>query len=135
MRIFDYLKAVTIDKTDLDFEDEEVKKDYSQRMMNRWISMNEVFIPMINKLNRCKNLPDEIHYKYLLAELPQRKLYFNYINKEDENVEQVKRMICKYFKCSLKESVDYLHRLNDDEIQSIIDAFSYGRSGNDLMEI
>lgn len=134
MKIFDYLKAVTIDKTDLDFDDEDVKKDYSQRMMNRWISMNEIFIPMINKLNGLKNLPDEIHYKYLLAELPQRKLYFKYISKEDENIEMVKRMICLYFKCSLKESVDYLQRLNDDEIQSIIDAFSYGRNGN-LMEI
>ena len=44
LSIFDILGAATINKTDLDFTNEEVKKAYDQYMINRWLSMDDDLI-------------------------------------------------------------------------------------------
>ena len=133
--IFEILKNLTYEKKELYFDSEDIKSDYSQILVNRWISMCEAYLPIVNRINKCRNIPDEIHYKYYLNVLPQRKQYFEYLKKESKQDIQVKRMIARYFDCNIKEAEDYLRKLSDKEIQKIINTFKYGHNGNKTIQI
>jgi len=135
MNITEYIKALTYEKTDLNFEDDEIKCNYSQRTINRWISMSDPFIPMVNNINKCMNVPDAIHFKYLLSLIPQRKQYFEYIKKEDRQDIKLKKMVARYFECNIVESEDYLKKLSHEQIQQIIDAYKYGVGGNKMIDV
>ena len=78
MKIFDYLNAMTQDKTTLDFSSDEVSKGYSQFMINRWISMVDVFAPFVNDMNKY-DVPKDVHYEFFKCFLPKRKTFFPYI--------------------------------------------------------
>lgn len=128
MNIFDYLKSVTSEKVDLDFEDEEIQKDYDIRMMNRYISMCDMYLPIVNEINRFSNVIDKkSHYKYYLNTLPQRNVFFKYI-KKDKDIHMVKKMLVKFFKISMKETDHYLKYLSDDDINKVVDSFTYGKN-------
>jgi len=134
MTLFEILNAITNEKPELDFHNDEISSGYEPRVINRWISMCDMYIPMVNNINRHE-IPKDVHYKYLSSVIPQRKQYFNYIKKEDKQITAVKRLICNYVECNMREVEDYLKRLSDDEVNDIIEAFSYGKDGKSRIEV
>lgn len=127
MKLFDYLKSMTENKDDLDFSNDEISKGYQPYMINRYISMIDVFVEFVNELNKY-DLPKDVHYKAYKSILPQRKLFFPYIKKsKDLNLEE-KKYIAKYFEVGLKESEEYINILSEDEISEILNIYVYGRN-------
>jgi len=132
MEIFDHLNNLTQLKKEVDFSNDEVKKNYFKFMINRWISMIEFFIPVVNEINKY-DIPNEVHYNYYLNALPKRKYFFNYIKKKKELDESEKKYIAHYFEVGMKEAEIYINTLSDDEIQEILNIYKYGK--NKMIEI
>ena len=122
MHLFDYLSSVTDKKRELD-EDE--LNGYPTYMMNRFVSMVDMYLPVIAELNLYQ-LDPATHHRFLSAFLPKRKQYFSYIKKNKEDVKQSTReAIMKYFQVGPRDANLYLELLTDKQAKEIEDLFRY----------
>ena len=117
MKLFDWLDNLTTGKKQFcEFKPEE-QKTYSIYQINRFVSMVEIYIKVINQINKYQDLTPEHHHNLLLSVLPKRKQYFNYIKKgkgsDLESPDDIKN-IMEYFECSKKEAMLYLNLLGND---------------------
>ena len=117
--LFDHLNDLTINKIDFDSSNDEQVKSYSQYMINRFVSMTDIYLPIVNEINQY-DLPKETHYNYYKNLLPKRKHYFKYIKKKkDINLED-KKLLCIYFECGLKEIENFINVLTEEQIEEIL---------------
>jgi hypothetical protein len=127
MELFDYLKALTERNQNLDFDDEEIRKGYTPYMINRFISMSEIFVPVVNEINRY-DVPKNVHYRYFFSIMPKRKQYFKYIKKKKDLSLTEKKVLANYFEVGLKEADEYIKLLDEEQIKEILDIFRYGKN-------
>ena len=127
MKIFDYLNGMTQDKTTLDFSSDEVSKGYSQFMINRWVSMVDVFTPYVNDMNKY-DIPKDVHYECYKSFLPKRKVFFPYIKKSKDLDLHEKKYLAHYFEVGLKEAEEYIRIMSEDEIKEILDIYKCGNN-------
>ncbi len=126
MKPFDFLKALTETKEQLDFNNEEIKKDYQPYMINRFISMVDIYLPIVNEINKY-NVPKETHFRYFQSIFPKRKQYFKYISKSKDLNQEEKQLIAQYFNVGLKDAERYINLLEEDQIQQILNVYKYGK--------
>jgi len=127
MELFDYLDGLTVDNKDLDFSDEEVNKGYPGYMINRFVSMSEIYVPVVNEINKY-DVPNSTHYRYYFSILPKRKHYFKYIKKKKDLDQKEKMVIARYFEVGLKDAERYIQLLDEKQIKEILEIFSYGKN-------
>lgn len=125
---FDYLNDVTVTKIDFDDTSDTVK-NYTPYLINRYISMCNMYIPYVNEINKF-NVSKSVHYKYFQTLLPQRKQYFSYIQKKKKFDVEVKQKIASYFQISIKEVEKYAEILSEQQFNEICNAFDYGKQGS-----
>lgn len=125
--IIDIINAATIDKKDLDFNDEGIDKSYDQYIVNRWLSMDESLIFLAEMLTSTHNLTNEQHFDLIKTALPREKFYIKYIKREKDLSAKEKRYIAHYFEIGLREAEDYIKQMDDDEINKILDLYKYGK--------
>jgi hypothetical protein len=126
MELFEYLNAMTKDNKELDFDDEEIKKNYNNFIINRFVSMAEAYIPLVNEINQY-DLPKSVHYRYFWSALPKKNHYFKYIKKgKDLDIDE-KKYIAEYFEVGLKDAERYIEILNEQQIAEILKVFKFGR--------
>lgn len=119
MELFDYLNNITTTKEPLSDED---LKGYSPYMINRFVSMCDIYLPFVAEVNKY-DLPADVHHRLMQCQLPKRKQFFKYIkNKKDTKAHEID-CLCKYFEIGKREALEYLHILKDNEVQIIVDKF------------
>jgi len=118
--IFDYLNNICVDKVPITEDD----TGYSPYMINRFVSMSNIFIPMVNEINKYQ-LPKEIHFQYMSSVLPKRKQFFKYMKKkkEDKNFDKNIECLCKYYEIGRKEAENYLNVLSNEQIKEIVEMY------------
>jgi hypothetical protein len=129
MEIFDYLKALTDGNENLDFDNDEIEKNYQPYMINRFISMCDLYVPIVNEINKY-DIPKKAHFQYFFSILPKRKQFFNYIKKKKDLNENQKIILCNYFQIGKKEVDEYIRLLDESQIEEILEIYRYGK--NDL---
>ena len=127
MELFDYLKSLTERKEDLDFDDDEVRKGYQPFLINRFISMSEVFIPLVNEINKFE-VPKNVHFKYFFSTIPKRKQFFKYIKKKKDLSLVEKKLIAKYFEVGLNEAEKYIQLLDESQIKEVLEVYRFGKN-------
>jgi hypothetical protein len=132
MELFDYLNAMTEKKEELDFNNPEISSKYQPYMINRFVSMSEVFLPFVNEINKYQ-VPKEIHYKYLFSILPKRKQFFKYIKSTKDLSLQEKKILANYFNIGMKEAEEYIQILDDSQIKEILEIYRCGK--NTIIEL
>ena len=80
--LFDILKDLSYTKVPFD-----PNLKYSKFMVNRFVSMCEAYIPLVNEVNRG-NIPDIAHYNYFKILLPKRNQFFKYIGKQKQDKDE-----------------------------------------------
>jgi len=123
LKLFDHLNNLTVNKTEFDVMNDEMVKSYTPYMINRFISMSELYLPIVNEINKCQNIPKESHYTYYNTILPKRKQYFKYIKKKNEISESDKELLCKYYKVGPRQIDEYVNILTKEQIQIIVDKY------------
>lgn len=126
--LFDYLKALTEKPEELDFENEEIRKGYQPFMINRFISMSEIFVQIVNEINKY-DIPKNVHFNYFFSVLPKRRQFFNYIKKKKDLSETDKLIIANYFEVGMKEAEKYIQMLDEKQIEEILEIHRYGKNG------
>jgi len=127
MELFDYLKAMTERNEELDFDNPEVRSKYQPYMINRFVSMSEVFLPVVNEINGHQ-VPKDVHYRYMFSILPKRKQFFKYIKGKKDLSLQEKKILAKYFDIGLREAEEYIRLLEVDQIKEILEIYRCGKN-------
>jgi len=125
--LFEALKDITDRKRELDFTDDEVKRAYVPYMINRYVSMCEQYVPLVNEINKYE-VPLETHHRYYQDMLPKRHVFFGYIKKEKDLSLEDKKYICKYFECSMRDAEEYVRILTADQITELLNKYKYGNN-------
>ena len=87
------------------------KKTWSNYMVNRFLSMEESYIEIINYFQKYSSiLKSENYYKLLISAIPKRKLYNKYIKGvSDEKYESwLLDIFSRYYEISSNESCEYI---------------------------
>ena len=120
MTIFDYLNSFT-KAVPLDLSDENISKDYDIYMINRWLSNIEIYIEVVNELNKSKGLSKKAHYDACYSFMPKRFVKFSYpSSKKNIDFEKIKKYISKYYQISLKQAGKYISCLTEDQVNKIV---------------
>lgn len=127
MELFDYLKAMTERNEELDFDNPEIRSGYQPYMINRFVSMSEVFIPIVNEINGVQ-VPKDVHFKYMFSILPKRKQFFSYIKAKKDLSIQEKKILANYFNIGMKEADEYIRLLDESQIKEILEIYRYGKN-------
>lgn len=130
MKIFDHLQNLTSKKIVPDFELEEVNKSYDNYMINRFISMFDAWLPIVELVNEHK-LPKETHYRFMFNLLPKMNVSFrNYISKKknDELLEDQKAILMKHFDFGTNDLECALAILTEEQIKTICNKYNYGKT-------
>ncbi len=123
LSLFDHLNNLSDKKIEFNPEDH---KNYEPYKINRFISMCDLYIGLVNNINKY-DVPKDIHYKYYFNTIPKRKQYFNYISKEKDKYKESRKNIMTYFECGSKDVNEYLKILTDEQIKEIDKKFEAGR--------
>ncbi len=125
LNLFDHLANLTDNKRFPDFSNQEVDKSYDKYMINRYVSMIDMFIPDVLPMNIFGDkIPDQIHYRYYFNSLPQKKIFFNYIKKSNGEYDKDELgLLYKYFQCGSNDLVEILKQTPKEQIDQIIDSF------------
>ena len=126
LSLFDHLNNITLTKSDLDVNDEQ-SKSYNNYMINRFMSMSEIYIPVVNEINKYE-LPKDVHHRYYSAVMPKRKYYFKYIKQKKEIDDKTRELLCEYFQCANGEMEYHLQILTNEQIKKIVNLYKHRRS-------
>jgi hypothetical protein len=132
LNFFDMLAQICYIKSDIDFDDPEIYKAYDIYMINRYLSMVDAFIPFVFSANKAI-LDKPSHYRFFKSVIKQGRYDFNYLKKvKDEETEEVKKFLCKYYEIGMKEACEYFRMLSRDKIDMIINIYKYGKNGKQV---
>lgn len=127
MSLFDHLDAITLSKIDFDLNNDEQSKSYNNYMINRFVSMSDMFIPIVNEINKY-DIPKDVHYNYYKSIIPKRKQYFKYTKQKIEINEKTKELLCEYYQCASKELEYHLQILTPEQIKTITDLYKHRKT-------
>jgi hypothetical protein len=110
--LFDHLNAITAiqDPEYFDRLSDEDKKNWSNFMIHRFLSMNYDYIELISEIQPLtQTLEPKLFYKLLIGLIPKGKVYLRYIKgKHEEKVdEQIINLLMAEYACSKNTAIDY----------------------------
>jgi len=125
--IFDFLKGMTQNKEVLDFNDNSIQRNYSPFIVDKYVSMVNLFLPVANAMNKTRDLPKKMHYEFYKSVLPKKNIFFKYIKKKKEDDTAID-CIARYYEVSYREAKLYLSMFTKDQINQIVDKYNFGKS-------
>ena len=127
MTIFDWISQILVKKTHWNEFTEDEQKKFSPFIINRWLSMDEEFIEIVNYFQKYSigTLEPREVYKWYCDMLPKGKRFNKYIKgKKDKkyNTELIDIMVM-HFECSKSQVKDYLDLIAKDELMEILEKY------------
>ena len=119
--IFDWLNEITVNKRKWSEFNEQDKDEFNPYMINRFLSMNENYIELVNFVQTIPYTEKEKYYNIYKQLIPKKKVWLKYIKSKvkDPNA-GLTEIIAKHFEFSKREAKLYLEYLGKDEIKSIL---------------
>jgi hypothetical protein len=128
MKLFDYLNEIMWSKSELDFNDCEINKEYNIYIINSFLSMIEIYLPLINMVNMNPMPSKKDHYNFLRFSLPKQRHKIVYIKKTKEDDEETTKLIAEYYEVSIREAKLYKTLMKQDNINNIVNIYKDGKS-------
>ena len=127
MTIIDWMNQLLVHKKHWDEFTEEERKKFSPFIINRWLSMDEDFLEIVNFFQKYSigTLEPREVYKWYCNMLPKGKRFNKYIKgKKDKkyNTELIDIMVTN-FECSKSQVKDYLELIHKDELIEILEKY------------
>ena len=134
MTIFEWINQILTHKKSWDSFNETDQKTFSPFIINRWLSMDEEFIEVVNYFQKYAigTLEPREVYKWYSDFLPKGKRFNKYIKgKKDKKYDpELIDIMCKYFQCSKKQVNEYLELICKEELKEILGI--YGTDKNQI---
>ncbi|SVA94656.1 uncharacterized protein METZ01_LOCUS147510 [marine metagenome] len=126
--LFDHINHITSKQTKgyWDSLNEREKKQWSNYMINRFLSMKMEWTDFVNEIQKLKLDSYQLYVVYSSI-LPKGKQYLKYIKKKKGTIysKQVIQTISEYFQISKSESEDYLNLLSKKQIRELVSKYGY----------
>lgn len=114
LELFDFLKLIQEDQKIESFdslsEADTKKYAYSRYMIHRFLSMNTVYLPLVNEIQKYSNIPNRAHYQFFTNVLPRGRSFNKYIKgAADTKYENwLVELLTKHYHISKSEAITYL---------------------------
>ena len=124
MTILDWINQMLVHKKSWDSFNETDQKTFSPFIINRWLSMDEEFIEVVNYFQKYSigTLEPREVYKWYSDFLPEGKRFNKYI-KSKKNKKYDKELInilCDYFEDSKSNVIEYIDFMNKKQLKEIL---------------
>jgi hypothetical protein len=122
--IFQFIDEICVTQSpsyfnNLSMEDKKLYKT-SKYMINRFVSMNPYYTPIVNYLQRHSNIPDKLHYLFLSQMIPKKKQFNKYIKKQSKEYDPaIIKIVSTHFKVSFSESCKYIDIYYSKDIEGL----------------
>ena len=127
MTIIDWVNQVLVHKKSWNEFPEEEQKKFSPFIVNRFLSMDEEFIEVVNMFQKYSigTLEPREVYKWYCDVLPKGKRYNKYIKgkKQVKYDSELIEIMCKHYEVSKSESVGYLELISKEELKTILEMY------------
>ena len=124
MTIFDWVNQIQYGKKSWNTFSEEEQKKFSPFIVNRFLSMDEEFIEVVNIFQKYAigTLEPREVYKWYCEVLPKGKRYNKYIKgkKEKKYDNLLIETLKQHFEISKSECIEYMDLLPKDELKSVL---------------
>ena len=134
MTIFDWIGQILVDKKPWDSFDESDQKSFSPFIINRWLSMDEEFIEVVNYFQKYAigTLEPREVYKWYSDFLPKGKRFNKYIKSKNKKKYDpiLVNIVCTHFECSKQQVGEYLELIHKEELTEIL--AMYGTEKNQI---
>ena len=126
--LFDHINHITSKQTKgyWDSLNDREKKQWSNYMINRFLSMKMEWTDFVNEIQKLKLDSYQLYVVYSSI-LPRGKQYLKYIKKKKGTIynTQVIQKVSEYFEISQSESEDYLKLLSKKQIRELVSKYGY----------
>lgn len=116
---WDFITKITNDEP----YDTTLDGQYVPYMMNRLVSSTDIFMEPICAINEHE-VPKDVHYEFLRAIIPKRKMFFKVIVKTAKKVNEYKEAIMDYYECGSSDADSHLLILDDDTKEKILELYN-----------
>lgn len=123
MSPMDLINHLTIKKTPWNDLSESDRKSMSVFLLNRWMSMNNDLLEIVDDLQEVTNrLPKREAYNLYLDILPKQKIGFRYVKgkKTDKYPKELTDIAIKYFELGKDEVLNYLDLLTKEDFSELL---------------
>jgi len=124
MTIFDWMNQILVHKKHWDDFTEDEQKKFSPFIINRWLSMDNDFIEVINYFQKYSigTLEPREVYKWYADFLPKGKRFNKYIKgKKDKKYDpELINILVDYLECSKSEAKENLSLITKEEIEGLL---------------
>ena len=124
MTIIDWMNQLLVHKKHWEEFSDEQQKKFSPFIINRWLSMDNDFIEVVNYFQKYSigTLEPREVYKWYCDFLPKGKRFNKYIKgKKDKKYDsELIEIVCKEFECSKSEAKQNLSLISKQEIEEIL---------------
>ena len=137
MTIVEWINQILVHKTPWQNFDESEYKTFSPFIVNRWLSMDNDFIEIVNFFQKYSIglLEPKDTYKWYCDVRPKGKRFNRYIKgkKQVKYDKELVEMVCKYFEVSKKECIEYIKLINKEQLKSLLEL--YGKNTKEIKKL
>jgi hypothetical protein len=120
MTIFDWINEISYNKTPWSSFTEKDQESFNRYMINRFISMKEDYIDIVNLVQKYP-LSDMALYNFYCKTIPKKKTFFRYIKpKKDTMNDLLTSILANDFNVSKREIKDSQHLISKSLSKSIL---------------
>ena len=127
MTIFEWINQILTHKKPWDSFSETDQKTFNPFIINRWLSMDEEFIEVVNYFQKYAigTLKPREVYKWYSDFLPKGKRFNKYIKgqKDKKYDTELIKIMCEYFQCSKAEIKENLSLISKEELEEILQKY------------
>ena len=127
MTIFEWINQILVHKKPWDSFNETDQKTFSPFIINRWLSMDEKFIEVVNYFQKYSigTLEPREVYKWYCDVLPKGKRFNKYIKgkKAKKYNKELIGILAKHFECSKMQILDYIELISKEELKTILEKY------------
>jgi hypothetical protein len=129
MTLFDWLKELTGKKRDWDSFTDKEKESFNPYMVNRFLSMNEPFIELVNYVQTIPYTDKKKYYTVYCQLLPKQNVWLKYIkSKMKQPTIELVSAIAEIMECSRREAANAVMVLDNDHLEEVLYKAGYQSS-------
>jgi|21_taG_2_1085346.scaffolds.fasta_scaffold29400_2 hypothetical protein len=125
MTIFDWINQINYEKKSWDSFSEAEQKTFNTFIINRWLSMDEELIQIVNFFQKYSIglLEPKDTYMWYRDIIPKKKRFNKYIKgkKAMKYDSELITTICKYYETSKNECIEYIEMMDKKQLTSILE--------------
>jgi len=136
MNLFKWINELFVGKRDWDSFSDADKKSFSPFMIIRYLSMDNVLLPLVNHMQNyvIEDMPHKAVYQFWCGVLPKKKTYLKYIKgKKDKYNKEVIDYLVDYFEVSRLQASEYRNLIPKENLIHMLK--EYGKNDKEIKKM